>query len=314
MFQINSKRETRLKWGVGFIIIGLFVVLLLIQIRQHRLSTATNSDTMFMPRTLTKDGSPHPILFAFHPAEAAVTFMEENAPFHLASGTESFVVIYPEGVGRTFNTGACCGKAFSEGVDDVAFFKAIMADVVKAIPIRPKAYITGFSNGSFMTYRLICDVPDLIEAAAPFAGAIGMTDCVGGYQIPILHINGDKDVFTLTAKTSDTTPKFLNAVNAVVTPYAALDQIATRNDCALTRKPTSDLRLPANDASCEAYTSCAVDAPVTICIIPNLGHAWPGSGQNVVDGTARNKFAGKMGPYRPELDSTGPIVEFFLKH
>jgi polyhydroxybutyrate depolymerase len=269
--------------------------------------------TLFMPRTETKDGMPHPILFAFHPAVAAVTFMEENAPFHLASGTESFAVVYPEGIGRTFNAGGCCGTALSKNVDDVAFFKAMMADVAKVIPVRPQAYVTGFSNGSMMTYRLICDVPELIEAAVPYAGAIAMDKCVSGHQIPILHINGEADVFTMTGKSSSETPEYLNAINVVVTPYTALDQIATRNGCTLTRKPTTGL--PSMDASCEAYVGCAKAAPVTMCLIPNLGHAWPGSGQNVIDGTAKNtKFSIKMAPYRPELDSTGPIVEFFLKH
>jgi polyhydroxybutyrate depolymerase len=273
----------------------------------------TRNYTMFMPRTTTADGSPHPILFAFHPAVAAVTFMEEHAPFHLATGTESFVVIYPEGIGRTFNAGGCCGAALSKNIDDVAFFKAIMTDVAKVIPIRPKAYVTGFSNGSMMTYRLICDVPQLIEAAVPYAGAVAMDKCQSGYKIPIMHINGDKDVFTMTGKSSSETPEYLNAINAVVTPYTALDQIATRNGCTLTRKPTTGLL--AMDASCEAYTACPSTAPVTICLIPNLGHAWPGSGQEVVDGTAKNtKFSIKMAPYRPELDSTGPIVNFFLKH
>jgi polyhydroxybutyrate depolymerase len=269
--------------------------------------------TLFVPRAETSDGSPHPILFAYHPAEATPTYMEKNAPFHLASGTETFVVIYPEGYGKTFNAGGCCGAAYSKGIDDVGFFKAIMADVATLVPIRAKAYVTGFSNGSFMTYRLICDVPQLIEAAVPFAGAIDMTNCVDGYKIPIMHMNGASDTFTLTGVGSSPTPKFQHAVDTVVPPYTALDSIATRNGCTLTHAPSTGY--PAMDASCEAYAGCPVSAPVTMCLIPNLGHAWPGTGKDLASGTGVNAaMAEKMGPYRPELDSTEPIVEFFLKH
>jgi poly(3-hydroxybutyrate) depolymerase len=128
-----------------------------------------------------------------------------------------------------------------------------------------------------------------------------------------MHINGAADTFTLTGVSSGANSQFQNAANVVATPYAALDAVASRNGCTLTRKSATGL--PSMDASCEAYVGCTAAAPVTMCLIPNLGHAWPGTGKAFVNGAAVNAATAlKYGPYRPELDSTGPIVEFFLKH
>jgi len=45
-----------------------------------------------------------------------------------------------------------------------------------------------------------------------------------------------------------------------------------------------------------------------MCVIPDLGHAWPGSSDT------NQTMIGDMGPYRPELDGTAAIADFFLKH
>ena len=281
-------------------------------VRSVQVSGMKRSYTMYTPR-LQQGNQPHPVLFAFHPGGAAAKFMEENAPFHLSAKAESFVVVYPEGYGRSFNAGECCGDALVEDIDDVAFFEAMMLDINTVVSIRDKAYITGFSNGSMLSYRLMCDAPERIAAAVPYASAISMDTCVEGYQIPVMYLNGGADTLTLTGGEGVANPMFPDAIKALVKPYEALDVIAQRNGCEVRHAATAGL--PAMDASCEAYMGCAVNAPVSMCIIPNLGHAWPGSGDALAAGTARStKISEKMGPYRPELDSTGPIVDFFLKY
>ena len=49
--------------------------------------------------------------------------------------TAKFVVAYPDGLHRTWNTnggGGCCGRAASDGVDDVGFITAAAADIVRS--------------------------------------------------------------------------------------------------------------------------------------------------------------------------------------
>lgn len=40
-----------------------------------------------------------------------------------------------------------------------------------------KVYVTGWSNGGFMTYKLACELSDKISGAAPFVAPLGMFDC-----------------------------------------------------------------------------------------------------------------------------------------
>jgi polyhydroxybutyrate depolymerase len=55
--------------------------------------------------------------------------------------------------------------------DDVAFFRAMVADVVSTYAADPKRiYVTGFSNGGQMSHTLAQQASDLIAAAAANAG------------------------------------------------------------------------------------------------------------------------------------------------
>lgn len=259
------------------------------------------------PKT-NQSTTPHPVLFAFHPAGAPASFMEENAPFYADPKAASFFVVYPQGYERTFNVGGCCAGAMKKGVDDVAFFKAIMEDLKTLLPIQEKAYLTGFSNGSFMTFRLICDVPERIAAAAPYAGAIAMDSCVTGSTVPVMYVNGSEDSTTLFVDKTNASSRFTNAMNVLVLPHTALKAVATRNGCKATVAKSESIS--AWGATCEKYEGCPLNGQVSMCIIPNLGHAWPGSG-DVQNSKGFNTDG--LGPFQPDLDSTGPILDFFLK-
>jgi poly(3-hydroxybutyrate) depolymerase len=39
---------------------------------------------------------------------------------------------------------------------------------------KDRIYVTGWSNGGFMTWRLVCELGDQIRAAAPFAASFGL--------------------------------------------------------------------------------------------------------------------------------------------
>lgn len=39
-----------------------------------------------------------------------------------------------------------------------------------------RIFVTGWSNGGFMTYRLVCEMSDRIAGAAPFAATFGWKD------------------------------------------------------------------------------------------------------------------------------------------
>ncbi|WP_437588358.1 prolyl oligopeptidase family serine peptidase [Sorangium sp. So ce1000] len=77
-------------------------------------------------------------------------------------------MVWPDGVGSSWNLGHCCETALNEKVDDVAFVRAMVEQLESDTCIDPKrVYATGCSNGGGMTYKVACEAADVIAAAAP---------------------------------------------------------------------------------------------------------------------------------------------------
>lgn len=273
--------------------------------RKIRVDGRAREYTVFIPDGAS--GKEMPVLMAWHPGGATSEWMEENGLFHAKAGGNNFIVVYPNGFRRTFNAEVCCGLAVERGIDDIKFFRAIMSDLATVTPIKPKAYVTGFSNGAMMNYRLVCEVPEMIAAAAPFAGAAPMDNCKSG-QVPIMHLNGAEDRVSLNGGERETKSKFGGTSSYLTPPTEALADIASRNGCSSSQ---STLRISDIDSNCKSYSSCGND-DVLFCVIPNLGHIWPGAPEST--GRLLAKLGDRFGPTRPDLNGTEAIIDFFLAH
>ncbi len=104
-----------------------------------------------------------------------------------------FVVAYPDGVGRAWNTGGgCCGRPARDGVDDVGFITAVVGDVSHNIGIdKRRVYATGISNGGMMSYTLGCNT-GLFAAIGPDS-ATQLDPCSAAKPLSVMHIHGTAD-------------------------------------------------------------------------------------------------------------------------
>lgn len=131
------------------------------QERRLRVGKITRRYILRLPANLsTRDD--WRVMIVYHPALGTGEFMERITRLHALPGSESFIVAYPAGIARTWNAGACCGIAKKKQIDDLGFFDAMMTDISRRAGIRPKAYVTGFSNGALMVYHLVCNRADRI--------------------------------------------------------------------------------------------------------------------------------------------------------
>ena len=116
--------------------------------------------------------------------------------FPLADLAEKYGFLYcfPSGLDNSWNaTNACCDWAGKN--DDSTYLRNLILWAQKEYSVdKKKVYVTGLSNGGFMSYRMAQDHSDLITAIAPFAGV--------GYKkwpkqpsgpVSVLHIHGTKD-------------------------------------------------------------------------------------------------------------------------
>ena len=104
-----------------------------------------------------------------------------------------FVVAYPDGLDRAWNTGGgCCGTPGRTNVDDVGFITAMVSAIEHQIPVNPnRVYATGISNGGIMAYTLACHTT--IFAAIGPDSATELGSCPAPAPLSVIHIHGTAD-------------------------------------------------------------------------------------------------------------------------
>ena len=157
--------------------------------RPVTVNDTTRNYRLYRPEGIT---GPAPLVLVYHGWLESVAMTEEQRGWKQAADRHGFVVVFPEGVGESFNAGWCCGTAQSRGVDDVAAAHAMIDDVARTVRVdRRRIYAAGFSNGGMMAYRLACE-SDRFAAVGPVAGT-QVVGCARRRPTSILHIHGAAD-------------------------------------------------------------------------------------------------------------------------
>ena len=156
------------------------------------------SYVLYEPRDL-KPGAP--LLFEFHGGggDGPMGREETGREFDMLADRYGFVVVYPDGISRSWTS---CRKAQNQGerrkVDDVAFVDAIIEqEVVRHAIDRKHIFALGHSMGGALTYRLALERPDKFAAVAVISSNLpepDNQDCTPAKSpIPIMIINGTAD-------------------------------------------------------------------------------------------------------------------------
>lgn len=257
---------------------------------------ATTAPTTAAKRTVTvttKDGERQAIVV--HPANAgpkpALVVMIHGG---LGSDTQAeqaygwddeaarggFVVAYPNGLDKTWNAGNCCGAAQRNGVDDVAFLHALVAQLERTDGVDPtRVYAVGMSNGAMMTYTWACRDPGELAAIGPVAGTLG-TPCPSPHPITVIAIHGTADQHVPIdggVGPAGKTGVSYDSLAQSLAPFIAA------NGCADSPEVTKAPPLTTSVWSCAAAES------VTTRVVDGAGHQWPGS---IKPSTAGRKLLG----------------------
>ncbi len=109
---------------------------------------------------------------------------------------DGVIIIAPDGRDDPLNAGNTYWEYWVAGGQDCLYLKAIIDDVTNAgWGVDPnRVYITGYSNGAFMTHRMVLDYPNLFSAGMSFCGCDDLTDSTGSVRsVPWIHFHGDAD-------------------------------------------------------------------------------------------------------------------------
>jgi polyhydroxybutyrate depolymerase len=137
---------------------------------------------------------PARVVFALHPfGSTALEFMNATH-FPEVFGPAGWVTISPDGVGRRFIAGACCGEASRAKLDDVGLLLAIVDDLRERACIDDeRIYLAGFSNGGFLSQAFACAHADRVGAIASVGAVVGVRPCEPSEPVSALLVNGSGD-------------------------------------------------------------------------------------------------------------------------
>lgn len=230
-----------------------------------------------------------PLVFDFHGRLFTANLQAGLTHLRDVADSEGFIVVHPEGIGRTWNGGVCCGEAASDDVDDVGFVSAMIDLLSSQLCIdQRRVYATGMSNGAFLSHRLACELSDRIAAIAPVAGVVGVAPCSPARSISVFHFHGTEDDVVQ-----------YDGVAGYLSVATSMAGWVERNGC----DPESTVYFQQDDVTCEAWSGCDAGVEVRLCTVDGGGHTWPGG----------TPLPG-LGDTTQTIDASELMWTFFLDH
>jgi polyhydroxybutyrate depolymerase len=248
-------------------------------------------------------GPPIPLVIVIHGTRSTATLMPKSTRMSEAADRRRFDVAYPMGTGsfpfafHTWHTGRCCGYALDARVKDVDYIHALVLELVSKANVDPdRVFVTGFSDGAMMTFRLGCDLGGEIAAIAPVGGRMPDLTCRPARPMPVIAFGGTDD-----DQLANDHDRYTDERSR---PYAfslgaSIDFWAKEDRCS--RGPEHS-RVGRHDRI--AYRGCAAGSDVVLYWVKGGRHAWPGGRRSWL-------FSAKPAN---DLDATELILDFFNRH
>src|SRR5436190_20092912 len=258
------------------------------------------------------------LLLAFHGGGESAPNLERVTGLSALSDREGFFVAYPEGYERSWADGRGTTRADRTGLDDVAFARAIVADVARtrSVDMR-RVFATGPSNGGLMVGRLACDAADLFAGVAPVIATLApaiANRCRPAASISVIGIQGVADpVLPFGGGGVGGTLEGSAAGGNILAGRVAQDLFRGLDGCAPTPSVT-ELRAQVPDSTSvtrREYTGCRDGTIVVWYEIAGGGHRWPPSlAGRVLERSVRRK----LGVSSQNIDATAVIWSELSAH
>ncbi|MBF0543163.1 MAG: hypothetical protein HQM08_01955 [Candidatus Riflebacteria bacterium] len=257
-----------------------------------------------------------PLVFLFHGGGGNAKQALGHYQLISKSDQAGFLLVAPNGTGPreeiflTWNVGFGFGEAFKQNIDDVGFFRVLLAKIEHDFPISPdKIFATGISNGAILCHLLAAQPDNQIAAIAPVVGTLGGMDLTKKVlfvppkptsPVSVMLINGLLDdhipIEGGLQKKSIQEPRIVSSASQTVNFWVQA------NECDSTPDYSFDGKLK---TAIYKYSKGKNDTGVILYILQNQGHAWPGS-------TQTNRLAADKPS--PDFPGNDMIWEFFKSH
>ncbi len=261
------------------------------------------------------DGTtPLPVVIDIHGYAEGATVHTKMSALGPYGDAHDFVTITPQGSGTAvplWNTDLQSA--------DVAYIGDLLDELDRTLCVDDhRIFVTGLSNGAFMTSAVACAYADRIAAAAPVAGIRDIDGCAPKRAVPVVAFHGTADPYV--SYEGGLGPKALqlpspdgsgtigqSGAAAAQTKGPTIPEItaawAKRNDCASSAPAEREV---ASDVTLLRW-SCPPGADVELYRVEGGGHSWPGSDFS-------KAVASAVGPTTFSIDADDVMWEFFEAH
>jgi polyhydroxybutyrate depolymerase len=205
----------------------------------------------------------YPLVVNLHGLNSNAAQQQNYSLFDNVADTENFIVVYPN---------ANSGSWVINGTSDVDFISHLIDTVRNNFSCNNCLFITGMSQGGFLTYKLACSLPQSIKAIAVVSGNMSQNlqnTCVVSSGLPIIHFHG----------TADSLVKYNGVVGIPPVPNT-INWWVAQNNCNTTPVFSSPPNINLLDGSTVEkynYSGGTNGSEINFYKIINGGHTWPGA-------------------------------------
>ncbi|WP_019732393.1 alpha/beta hydrolase family esterase [Mycobacterium avium] len=251
-------------------------------------------------------GDPVGLVLSLHGGGGTGIAQRGLTGFDAVADAHNLLVVYPDGYEKSWADGRGASPADRHHVDDVAFLVGLVTKLQNDYRVAPgHVFVTGMSNGGFMSNRLACDRADVFAAVAPVAGTLGVgVACNPSRPVSVWAAHGTADPLVPFKGGAG---RGRGGLSHAVSADAMVDKWRKADGCQ--GDPSMELLPDARDGTVVHRfdsTPCAASTEVVFYRIDKGGHTWPGGKQYLP--------AAVIGPTTHTLDGSEAIAEFFLAH
>ena len=256
-------------------------------LREHTLvhDGLTRSYLLYTPGNAGALKGKRSLVFVLHGGGGTLRLLVRStkSKFHELADRDGFYVVYPNAVNKMWDFGEGeVSEALARRVDDLGFFKALLAALLDRHPIDARrVYATGISRGGQASYFLACKTRSF-RAIAPMAmplPAFLRDDCIHGPPVGVAVLNGTQD--PLVPYQGGEIEAFGQKRGKVLSTDETVRLWRERNGCA--GKPSEqwnlDKVLDGTSVEKSSWSTGCPEAPVVLYRIEGGGHTWPSGTQ-----------------------------------
>jgi polyhydroxybutyrate depolymerase len=226
------------------------------------------SRTLIVHLAPTYGRQPQALVINYHGYNNTAQRTAQRTNMSAVADKAGFMLVFPQGVGNPPTWNAGIGAFGPTGdADDVQFTRDIIDYFEHNYCLDThRIYVTGYSLGGGMAYRIACALSDQIAAFATVAGAFYRIpgECNISRPVPMLEIHGQADQFA---------PYNGNSYMGMSAVQTYLNFWLTRDKCT----PANQVIFQEGDVTGLEWPHCANGSMVQHYRISDGGHTWPGS-------------------------------------